>query len=198
MIDVDLEVLKVAPPPHEVENFQEEFLRDTKYKAWRREMEEEYQRQKARGGIIDLEMEDNRFLVVTENTSGIPSTDLPLIPADEKLQQSQQQTTAVQATTTSKVPIGNKSEWPRAHSRPPRGNRWNRRFENNSKERPVSNHNVPRPSNPPNRPFQTEHNSSQARHRAEGPIHPINETTRSNGTVPAATKPRPPPGFEPR
>lgn len=161
-------------------------------------MEEEYERQKAKGGIIDREIEDSRFLVVTENiTQETPSAELAVIQPDQDLQQNQQQSSLVQATATSKLPIVTKPEWSRAQPRPARGNKWSRRFETSSKERPISNHNAPRPSNPPNRQFQAEKNASQPRHRAEGPLHPSG-TTRPNGTAPLPTQLRPPPGFEPR
>lgn len=159
-------------------------------------MEEEYQRQKARGGIIDREIEDSRFLVVTENiTQETPSAELNVIQADQDLQQNQQQSTLVQATANSKVPIVTKPEWSRAQPRSARGNKWNRRSETSSKERPISN--APRPSNPPNRQFQAEKTASQPRLRAEGPFHPSG-ATRTNGTAPLPTQLRPPPGFEPR
>ena len=158
-------------------------------------MEEEYQRQKIRGGIIDREIEDSRFLVVTENVSETLSTELSSLPsAEDEVQQNQQQPLPVQATATSKAAVASsKSDCYRGQARPPRG-KWIRRSETNSKERPASAHNVPRLSNPSHR--QTERSDSQPRHRTDGPPHPTG--ARANGTEPLPAQMRPPPGFAPR
>lgn len=201
-INVELASLKLAPPPHEVENFQEEFQRDSKYTAWRKEMDKEYQRQKIRGGIIDKDMEDSRFLVVTENTSTVP----PSIsvahssPVDEETQpqiQPKSKATPMQASATMKLPVASKPEWSRSHQRrPPRG-KWIRSSEKNMEDRPISAQNVARPSNPPNRQMLTEKHNSRTRIRAEEPIRPT--TAYSSETPPSRQAHiRPPPGFAPR
>ena len=61
-----MDTLKEAPPPYESQNSVEEFRRDAKLAAWRKQIKEKYERQKNQGGIIDRLAEDTRFLVVTE------------------------------------------------------------------------------------------------------------------------------------
>ncbi len=223
VINVELASLKLAPPPHEVENFQEEFSKDAKFAAWRKEMDKQYHRQKARGGIIDKDMEDSRFLVVTENTAVTsPSTaEVPLLATEEVVHQSQSQpeikVAPVQAPSTSK-PVASKPDWsrPQQHRRPVRG-KWIRSSDNNIKERPVSAQNIARPSNPPNRQSSTEKHNSQSRHRAEESTLPVvarpygtaphpSPAARSNGTAPHpppaarsnGTAPHPPPAAQVR
>lgn len=167
-------------------------------------MDKQYHRQKARGGIIDKEMEDSRFLVVTENTSATsPSTaEVPSLTTEEVVQQSQNQpeikVAPVQAPSTSK-PVASKPDWsrPQQHRRPVRG-KWIRSSDSNSKERPVPAQNIARPSNPPNRQSTTEKHNSQSRHRAEESTPSV--AARSNGTAPPppVAQVRPPPGFAPR
>jgi hypothetical protein len=164
-------------------------------------MDEEYDRQKTRGGIIDKEMEDNRFLVVTENTSATSSAEVPSIKTEEDFQQSQSQpeikVAPVQASVISK-PVASKSDWSRAqhHRRAPRG-KWIRSSEIHSKERVVSAHNQ---SNPPNRQSSTEKHNSQPRHRAEeSNVQPAEPRSVSAAPPPPpAAQIRPPPGFAPR
>lgn len=170
-------------------------------------MDEEYDRQKTRGGIIDKEMEDNRFLVVTENTSATSSSsaEVPSIKTEEDFQQSQSQpeikVAPVQASVISK-PVASKSDWSRAqhHRRAPRG-KWIRSSEIHSKERVVvSAHNSVHQSNPPNRQSSTEKHNSQPRHRAEeSNVQPAEARSVSAAPPPPpAAQIRPPPGFAPR
>ncbi|XP_046444830.1 E3 ubiquitin-protein ligase RNF25-like [Daphnia pulex] len=219
VINVELASLKLAPPPHEVENFQEQFSKDAKFTAWRKEMDKQYHRQKTRGGIIDKDMEDSRFLVVTENTAATsPSTaEAPSFTTEKVVQQSQSQpeikAAPVQAPSTSK-PVASRPDWsrPQQHNRRPVRGKWIRSSDSNGKERPVPAQNIARPSNPPNRQSSTEKHNSQPRHRAEESTLPVAErpygtaphpppAARSNGTAPhppSATQVRPPPGFAPR
>ena len=168
-------------------------------------MDEEYHRQKTRGGIIDKEMEDNRFLVVTENTSGTSSSsaEVPSIKTEEDFQQSQSQpefkVAPVQSSVISK-PVASKSDWSRAqhHRRAPRG-KWIRSSEIHSKERVVSAQNSVHQSNPPNRQSSTEKHNSQPRHRAEeSNVQPAEARSVSAAPPPPAAQIRPPPGFAPR
>lgn len=188
MIDVDIDVLKLAPPPHEVEHFKEEFLPDAKFQAWKKEMEDKYQNQKLRGGIIDREMEDNRFLLVTEN---IQTADLLATSPTEEEPQTNQPAPPVQATATSKVPATGKTEWSRSQ-RPGRG-RWNQRSEMALKEKPTTGHNGPRPSNSSNRTSTQERHPFPNRKPGEKSIH--SNAVRSNGEVSLSAPLRPPPGF---
>lgn len=83
VINIDLDVLKQAPPPYEVRSFAEEFQPDDKFKTWKKEMEEAYEKQKAKGGIIDREADDNRFLVVTDVPPNISSGELSSSPSSD-------------------------------------------------------------------------------------------------------------------
>lgn len=171
---------------------------DAKYAAWRKQMDAEYQRQKIRGGIIDKDMEDSRFLVVTENTSVTPSSIsvADAMPVDEDVQsQTQPQIKPVQASAAVKLPVASKPEWSRSHQRrPPRG-KWFRSSERKMEERPVSAQNVVHTSHPQNRQTSTENHHSRTRFRAEEPMH-SNASQSSEPPRPAHI--RPPPGFAPR
>ena len=83
VINVDLDMLRQAPPPYEVRHFTEEFQPDDKFKTWKKEMEEEYEKQKAKGGIIDREANDNRFLVVTDIPSNSSPSELSSSPSSD-------------------------------------------------------------------------------------------------------------------
>lgn len=194
-ISVELAALKLAPPPQEAEHFQEEFRKDAKYVAWKAEMDEEYRRQKERGAIIDLELEDSRFLVVTESAAGTPASDLSSAPTEsaDSLQPQCQPLPVVQASAAPKTQnVNQKPDWYRAQGKPGRG-KYIHRSEPHNKDRPAQH--APRNSNPVNRQHATEKHNPQPRHRAEGQHHPSG--SRSNGAAPVAQC-RPPPGFEPR
>ena len=186
---MDLEALKHAPAPYEVERFNEDFQKGEKYALWKKEMEEKYRKQKAKGGIIDRDAEDNRFLVVTEGNS---SAEMTPSPVDEdrqptaELEASAAKSCTIQSTNrsleaakpTSAQPTNRADGWPR------RRGKWIQRPDAQEKER--SNGAARRPSSNP--PRRSKNESSHSRKELVCETDPV--------SIPAPS--RPPPGFEPR
>ena len=193
VINVDLDTLKLAPLPKGVEKFEEKFQKDAAYSSWRMRMEEEYLKQKARGGIIDIEAEDSRFLVVTEVTaSALPESIPPSI--EEEVSQQKPLPAAESSSTKSST------NWARSQTRPARGTSSSRRYEKAHYRGGAGNNNPPsRPPNPrPSHAPKEETRAAQPSHQKE--------SLSSNGTtsipaepqVPLPPRCRPPPGFQPR
>lgn len=65
-----LERLAQAPPPHEVAAANNFELTD-ELRSLQRKMAALYLRQQSKGGIIDLEAEESKLLLVTNNVSAI-------------------------------------------------------------------------------------------------------------------------------
>lgn len=74
-INCDVEELKSALPPKDLENAQK-FEVSSDLKVLQEQMKQLFSYQKSRGGIIDIEAEENKLLLITEvNNEETPSTD---------------------------------------------------------------------------------------------------------------------------
>lgn len=155
MINVDFDVLKQAPPPYEVQSFKEEFQADDKFKAWKKEMDEAYQRQKAKGGIIDREAEDNRFLVVTDLPSNSSSSEFPSSPSTEEQPEPSQSSQVKETPSDTKQPPWN------AHHKHPRSQKSYHQNQRQRHEQDYRQHNDQKRwtshHRPQNRPQQSLH-----------------------------------------
>lgn len=158
MISVDLDILKEAPPPYEVQNFKEEFQADDKFKAWKKEMDEAFQKQKAKGGIIDREAEDNRFLVVTDMSSNNSSSEFPSSPSTEEQPEPSQSNQAKETLSDTKQPPPAPSNTHHKHPRSQKSYHQNQRQRHEQDHR--QHHGQKRWTNhhrPQNRPHQSYH-----------------------------------------
>lgn len=182
MITVDLDTLKEAPPPYEVQRFSEDFRKDDKYTAWRKEMEEKYSKQKAKGGIIDRDAEDSRFLVVTEGSS---SADLTPSPDENRQPPADVEASAAKAAvvepakTSSAQPANRTNRFPRGRGK------WIHRPAADAHGKERSNGAIRQGSQPPRGPRSESSNSSKK------------ELLGEPGNAPSSLG-KPPPGFEPR
>jgi len=102
-----LDALKQAPPPHQVEQFNDKFQIDAKYLAWKKDMEKRYLKQKTNGGIIDREEEDNRFLVVTN----IGSSSSEMAPSQEEDNQPPPPPQSVDVASATKSSKAGRGKW---------------------------------------------------------------------------------------
>lgn len=196
VISVDLKTLKLAPLPKGVENFEEKFKMDAAYIAQRMKMEEEYMKQKARGGIIDVEAEDSRFLVVTEVTASALPESIPPPTEDEVPQQKSFPTTEASSTKSS----ADKADWARGQTRPARG-KSSRRHEDFHHSRSGPGNNPLRPPNPRPSYHHAAKDESRVRsvqHSQKEPLVSSNGASIPTEQAPLPPQCRPPPGFQPR
>ena len=171
---------------------------DAAYISQRKKMEEEYMKQKARGGIIDIEAEDSRFLVITEVTASALPESIPPPTEDEVPQQKSLPTTEASSTNSS----ADKADWARGQTKPARGNRpASRRYDHVHHSRAGPGNNPPRPPNPRPPHHHAPKNESRVRSAQHSQKEPLVSSNGASIPTEQATLPppcRPPPGFQPR